>query len=414
MQEVLVTRANLETIAERLYDALNGYEDDLVQMRQRDARAAAKAPSVGSVTVERDEPIITDPEVDASSPTKKLASSFSSYNSSSVYKAINSGLFALSLLPEDCVPALVFITDGVVSATGNGEQIARDCCRKLSEEHALFTIIQVGAEKGYTPLTNFGHVADNEFLRFLAISGSGNFLYNADCPYLDTDNTVSADRPPPPNFYHRQLFFRQCVLTKSGTENRYRLVNGSYKERAVDCVRGRLLNASVDTTQNISLEELSFPWEPTSKPPMIAEILCGYRDYTVNTNLDHIISARLNEGFILRSLHVARRPNRADKVEIVLTMPWFLNVTILYKIKTTWATPDRDILVGRSQSKPPRIELNILAQHAFAILFINVQNLEQKNVFNHAMQEKLVKLHGFLKGICESDDALKVWCLIDP
>ncbi|KNC96331.1 uncharacterized protein SPPG_08234 [Spizellomyces punctatus DAOM BR117] len=411
LQEVVVTRNNMEAVAERLYDALNAYEHDLVQQRQRDTRSQAAA-SADWETQDNIGPLdeagflMADTAEYASLPSRPIGANLDTTPSDSVFKAVNRGLFALNLLPEDCMSALVVITDGVVSPAGAGEQIARDCCRKLSRENAVFTIIQVGAGDGYTPGTNFGHVADNEFLRFLGIAAAGTFLYGADCNYLDGDSSP-ADSPPPPNFYHRHLLFRDGSLTKSGTEYRYRVVNGSRRERSVDCPRGRLLNASVDTTQNISLEELSFPWDPTSKPPLVAEILCGYRDYTLNINLEYIISARLHEGFVLSSVHVTPRSNRPDKVEVILTMPWFTNVTVMYTIKTTWTATDRPLLTGRSQ-KLPRIELNILAQHAFAILFINAQNLEQKNTFNHAIEEKLVKLHAFLRRIYETDDSFKV------
>ncbi|RKO90863.1 hypothetical protein BDK51DRAFT_33697, partial [Blyttiomyces helicus] len=124
--------------------------------------------------------------------------------------------------------------------------------------------------------------------------------------------------------------------------------------RPVDLPRARLINTSVDTSHEISAEEIRFPWDPTSKPPLVAEILCGYRDYTVNTDLQHLVAARLREGFALRSVHVTHRTGGPDKVEVILAMPWLLNVTIQYTIKTSWTTTDRPLLVGATHRKPPQ------------------------------------------------------------
>ncbi|KAI9091450.1 hypothetical protein DFS34DRAFT_325544 [Phlyctochytrium arcticum] len=419
IQEVLVTRDNLALIAERLYDALNAYENDLVQQRQRDT-PRERPPSEESLIVGNDSEGNLAFNASSATQVEALAElagyggtaskiALDSIPTDSIFRSIERALFALNVLPDNCLSCLVYITDGVISTAGSGEQIARDCCRKIARENAVFTLIQVGVGHGYIPGTNLGHVADNEFLRFLAVAAAGKFLYAADCNYLDS--TVGAPVETfAPNFYHRHMLIRQNTFTKAGPESRYRAVNGSSYERLVDCPRGRLLNASVDTTQNISQEELSFPWEPTSKPPLVAEILCGYRDYTLNVVLENVVLARLNEGFILLSVHQTRRRSRdrPDKIEVILIMPWFTNVTILYTIKSVWVDQSKPMLLDRAHHKAPRIELNILAQHAFAILFINVQNLEQKSSYSASIEDKLVKLHGFLKGVYEADDALKV------
>ncbi|TPX56462.1 hypothetical protein PhCBS80983_g04528 [Powellomyces hirtus] len=420
LQEVVVTSSNLEAVCERLYDALNAYEHDFVQQRQKDARAAAEAAEESDVKLdipsESEEASPVDVAAEMSEIAEKLETALPdvSLHSHTIYQAISSALVAVDLMPEDCLPAIVLLTDGVVGALGAGEAVAREAVRELSSHNAVFTIIQVGSSQGFNAGVNLGHVADNEFLRFLAIAAAGTFLYGADCGYLDPEPTNSDKSTSArlPNFYHRHLLMHHYMLAKLATENRYRTVNGTRHERPVDCPRGRLLNATVDTTQSITPEELSFPWEPSSKPPLVAEILCGYRDYPVNVDLKHIILTRLQEGFVLRSVHVTQRAHRPNsKVEIILMMPWFPNVTILYTIKTTWAptasASHRSILAGRSH-KPPRIELNILAQHAFAILFINVQNLDEKSLFTHSVQGKLLKLHHFLKRVYEIDDAFKV------
>ncbi|KAJ3180648.1 KICSTOR complex protein szt2 [Geranomyces variabilis] len=418
IQEVVVTESNLEALCERLYDALSAYEHDMVQARQKDARHAAEAAEQTSLLREipnetGDGAIPPDPAelAEVSGKADGGGDSDVPLNLHTVYQAIGTALTAVELMPTDCMPSVVLLTDGVIGAVGAGEAVARDAVLKLSAYNAIFTVIQIGSSKGFNAGVNFGHVADNEFLRFLAIAAEGTFLYSSDCDYLD--NAVPGEPTPLPNFYHRHLLMRKYKLAKLAAENRYRLVNGTRRERPVDCPRGRLLNATVDTTQTITPEELAFPWDPASKPPLVAEILCGYRDYPISADLSHVVRARLQEGFVLRSVNVAaRRSHRAhSKVEIILMMPWFPNVTILYTIKTTWthSGEHQSVLAPRPHSKPPRIELNILAQHAFAILFINVQTLDEKTSYaSHTMQAKLLKLHKFLRRIYEVDDAFKV------
>ncbi|KAJ3163034.1 hypothetical protein HDU86_002203 [Geranomyces michiganensis] len=420
IQEVAVTESNLEVLCERLYDALSAYEHDMVQQRQKDTRNAAEAaeqtsahrfPDIPGET--RDEAIAPHP-VELAEVSAKVDGSGDAevpLHLHTVYQAIGTALTAVELMPTDSMPAIVLLTDGVIGAVGASEAVARDAVLKLSAYNAVFTVIQIGSSRGFSAGVNFGHVADNEFLRFLAIAAEGTFLYSSDCDYLD--KAVPGEPVPSPNFYHRHLLMHRSKLAKVVTENRYRLVNGTRRERPVDCPRGRLLNATVDTTQSITPEELAFPWDSASKPPLVAEILCGYRDYPITVDLSHVVRARLQEGFVLRSVHVAaRRSHRAhSKVEIILMMPWFPNVTILYTIKTTWAHSGdgQSLLAARTHSKPPRIELNILAQHAFAILFINVQTLDEKTSYApNTMQAKLLKLHRFLRRIYEVDDAFKV------
>ncbi|KAJ3023252.1 KICSTOR complex protein szt2 [Thoreauomyces humboldtii] len=413
LQEVLVTRRNLEATCERLYDSLNAYEHDMVQQRQKDSRSAAVATEEAEANMDGlDEPADEPERADSAADVRETTDAEVPLQVDSVYQAIDSALIAIDLMPSKCLPSIVLLTDGVVGTTGAGEVAAREAVQKLAFHNAVFTVIQIGSGEGFNSGVNLGHVADNEFLRFLAISAAGTFLYGADCAYLDPDTTEPASRnAPPPNFYHRHLLMHHCALAKLASENRYRTVNGTRRERPVDCPRGRLLNANVDTNHSTTTpDELAFPWEPASKPPLVAEILCGYRDYTVSVDVHHIIRARLQEGFVLRSVQIARRSRKPGKVEIILMMPWFTNVTVLYTIKTTWAGPisNGSILLARGHGKPPRIELNILAQHAFAILFIDIQNLEEKGLFSRDMQRKLLELHHFLKRVYEVDDAFKV------
>lgn len=294
----------------------------------------------------------------------------------------------------------------------------------------------------------------------------GKFIYAADCKYLDpTPASSSTTIPPPPNFYHKHLLFREITISKLVIENIWRSVHGGNTERAVDLPRPRLVNVHADENVNntnnnanyssnsninstggggggeetaaadmlllhqqmtgSSIDDLRFPWDQQSKPPVVNMVLCGYRDYSLTVSLSHLLSARLLEGYAFRSIQVSQKssssasvgggatataPNpRPPKVEIILAMPWLPNVTIFYTIRTTWASfsssstssPSSSSLLmnglggggGSGGLVKARIELNILAHQAFAVLFVNLQKVDANAVFENALHEKVVMIH---------------------
>ncbi|KAJ3035807.1 hypothetical protein HDV00_003388 [Rhizophlyctis rosea] len=406
LQDVVLTRDNLMAVAERLYDAINAYEDEFVVQRQKDTEAAAAIAYLP--------PNITPDErtsgsyhmADSQDPAKE-----------GIFRTINHGLLALDQLPKDALPVMVLVTDGVVSDASTADPLAHSVFCRMVKNHVIFTVLQTGSTNGFTPTVNYGHVPDNEFLRFIASATYGKILYSSDCKYLEADASQPVPTEAlPPNFYHRQLLFRERSFVKVNSEALYRLTHDGGIQRPVDIPRVKLLNTGAEGGfAEFGAGEVRFPWEPNSRPPVVAEILCGYREYTVSTPVQHIVSARLNEGFSLRSINLSRRPNRPDKVEIILSLPWLTNVTIFYTIKTTWVDKSREILSGAAPGKVPRVELNVLANHGFAIFFINVGGFEsgigrggsQQGVLGK-MQEKLGKLHAVLKGIFEGDEVFKV------
>ncbi|KAJ3111749.1 hypothetical protein HDU96_005375 [Phlyctochytrium bullatum] len=413
VQDIQVTSSNLFVLAEQLADGLNYYENVLIRHRQADEQRKRHEQNGNSYREYRESATEDRQRPDSSLQFTSTTSLISQQGKPAItepntFNSLDHALFALKLLPHDAKPCIVFLTDGVSQGLRNGEFVFRDSCRRIAKDNINFTVIQAGSCDGFVPSVNFGHVPDNEALRFLAVATFGKFVYGSDCKYLDVETiTVPATAESvsqvtqPPNFYHLQLLIRDFILTKSEKENLYRTVHAGLKERNVDLPRARLINAEIDSSQYVTKEELRFPWDVNSKPPLIAEILCGYRDYQSSTGLEYLIHARLLEGFSLRSVHLVRKANRkSDKVEIILARPWLPNVTIQYKIKTVWLDTDLPLLLGVA-TKPPRIELNILAHHAFAIQFVNVQDIEVK-------PERLMKLHNYLRGVYEMDEFLKM------
>lgn len=121
------------------------------------------------------------------------------------------------------------------------------------------------------------------------------------------------------------------------------------------------------------------------------------------------MTARIREGYILRSINVSKR----NKIEVTLTKPWDLHVTILYTIKAYggWSSffpKDPNDAVSGS-GKPIKVEVNVLAHHSFAILFVNMYMIGQTS--NPAIEDlycRLIRLDEHLKELYALDDAMPV------
>jgi len=333
--------------------------------------------------------------------------------------------------------------------------LLKDSCKKLVKDNVLVTIIQVGSCNGYTPNSNFGYVVDNEQLRFIALATSGKFLYSNDCPLLDEYDENESSRSP--NFYHHTLMLRERSFTKLNSDNRYNSVYDGC-ERIVDIPRPRLIKISkMSIIHDFSSQDSHFPWDINSQPPISSEILCGYKEYTLNVELDHILATRLREGFCIHGviLHSSTKSGRTDKIEIVMNLHLFSNVTIQYSLRAPWRSHNNSmyysslmsmaqksnnnlgistnsgaptsITVGSNSSgggesvgnnnsplfsqpvsKYYKIEvsLNILAHHTFALFFIN--HFESRGSFINPNHENLVSLHSILESIWETDENLKL------
>ncbi|KAJ3082202.1 hypothetical protein HDU99_003356 [Rhizoclosmatium hyalinum] len=353
-------------------------------------------------------------------PSQVSVTSFESFQKSAPFtepaplNTLEHGLLALRLLPLDCKPVLIVLTDGVSMSLMKGDFIYRDVCRRLAKDTVHVTIIQVGSNMGFYPGVNFGYVPDNEALRFLALTAFGKFIYSSDCHYLDPaifgeESAPQPESTPPPNFYHRNILIRETHLQKSKKVELYRYVVGP--ERPVDTPRIKFINSNTESSLALDLEneyeEIVFPWNTKSLPPVVGEILCGFKDYTIeSTDLAGLIHTRLLEGFAVKSVHVggggSKKQSQAstvtgksiEKVEIILMRPWLPNVTIQYTIKARFVFDTENVcspfLSWAVEGKAPRIELNILAHHSFALNFVNV---EGGNITN----DRLLKLHNYLR-----------------
>ncbi|OUM56959.1 hypothetical protein PIROE2DRAFT_18213 [Piromyces sp. E2] len=430
LQETLLNLFNIQVMIEELYDLLLDFEMELHHTRNNfDIDDEFKMESIPNIK-------------------------YHNQNKNGVFttNSLEYALFSFAVSSNKAHQGLILITDGVNRYRSS---LLKDSCRKLVKDNVLVTIIQVGSCNGYIPSSNFGYVVDNEQLRFIALATSGKFIYSSDCPLLDEYDEKESSLSP--NFYHHTLMLRERSFTKLNSDNRYNSVYDGC-ERIVDIPRPRLIKISkMSIIHDFSSQDSRFPWDINSQPPISSEILCGYKEYTLNVDLDHVLATRLREGFCIHGviLHSSTKSGRTDKIEIVMNLHLFSNVTIQYSLRAPWRSHNTSMYysslmsmaqksnaslvngivstgqssgtlgsnssggdsVGNTTNSPlfPQpvskyykieVSLNILAHHTFALYFIN--HFESRGSFINPNHENLVSLHSILESIWETDENLKL------
>ncbi|KAJ3036509.1 KICSTOR complex protein szt2, partial [Rhizophlyctis rosea] len=390
IQDVLLTRDNLMAVAERLYDAINAFEHDFVVQREKDTEASATIAYLpgglfgGEGTESPASGDTAQGEGEGDGDEGKIVEE-------GVFRLLEEALFCLDQLPKDAVPVLILVTDGVITDASTSLPISQRTLWKITKQNVIFTALQTGSGNGFTPSVNYGHVPDNEFLRWLAVATEGKVVYSSDCRYLEADANQPVPREAlPPNFYHVQFLFRERAYGKVTTDGMYRAVHDAGGERRVDVTRvrrinrkGQVENADYDDDGvsgggNGELEgEVRYPWEPTSRTPFLAEIVCGYREYYLGCPLSLVVEGRLCEGYTLKSILLTERKERGrpDKVELVFGLAWIPNVTVCYTVRGNWIDRGKSVLeggvVGSVGGKGVKVDLGVVADHAFAAAFVN-------------------------------------------
>ena len=404
IHDIAVTTTNLVVVAEYIYDAIIDFENRLLQQGLRKASVFTALDSGG-----------TTPEL-LSSPTVNRQSQRTIWNS------FETALCCLNTLPQNLFPSILFITDGVSFDSRSMQASTREICSRIACDNVNVNIVQIGSSEGFSPDVNLGHVPNTEFLRFVASALYGNFFYASDCPYMDYPseelNVGNASASTLPNFYHQMFLMREKSLEKLAPNQDPATkfsVLGNIDPRNVDIPRVHIINNNIPAAEDVTFEETDFPWCYSSKPPVTAEILCGFRDYVMpDVSLMDVLSVRIQQGFRLDSFYISHKPGRSSKkIEIILALHWMQHVTIQYTIKFSWPVVSADgvaepVGMHTVSNKPLKIELNILAHHSFAVVFINVLNFDKRDDLTTSFHEVLNQLLDYLKEISETDESLRV------
>ncbi|KAJ2604530.1 hypothetical protein GGF44_006698, partial [Coemansia sp. RSA 1694] len=248
------------------------------------------------------------------------------------------------IMPEICSPAFVYLTDGVMRSNFAASK-AQSVISSLSQHDTQCTLIQVGSSGGFTPETTLGYVGDNELLMYLAATLNGRFIYASDCP-----DTVLPQRA---NFYHQAMLIRETRLARTPMRHRYdHVLHGGY--RPGDMPRERINPKKEGGLQTAQTGDAGFPWNADCKPPPVNTLTVRYSDYSIPVSMNMLIEARMNEGFVVRNIQIAKidRDGLIERVNIKMEMVWHPSVTIVYRITNThFVGPPRPKSGEKKQSR---------------------------------------------------------------
>ncbi|CAG8503793.1 2965_t:CDS:10 [Ambispora gerdemannii] len=403
LQGIVITEKLLPQIIAKLQMELAKFQDSLASFRQSLRRKDFAVAYVMDVAGPKTEELADvtgsgKPLFDKKDNIWKLGSSGGNLSYS-----LNAGLFAMDLLPNEGLPSLVIITDGVLKSNLANMSIDDDVLQLLSNKGINCNIIQVGSSQGFNPGCNFGLVPDNEILRFVAAATFGLFLYSSDCPKVAINSEGSKmDYGFPPNFYHKCLLMKEFSFNKKKGESRYLSIPG-VEDRAIDVPRERYVNGEDHMLEFNSYK--FFPWDPKSEPPAVEAILTRFQEYSLLIDVQLLVAARIRQGFTIDHVVLVENRNNSKTEKICITMSrlWLPNVTIQYKIKALWAGEVK----GMTRLKSPRIEINVLAYTVFALYFVNFQTAQQNNDPSHPLFSKIIRMVKFLTTIHETDESFK-------
>ncbi|KAJ2008684.1 hypothetical protein H4R26_000003 [Coemansia thaxteri] len=336
--------------------------------------------------------------------------------------------YFLKIMPEVCSPAFVYLTDGVMRSNFSMSK-AQSAISSLNRRNTQCTLIQVGSCDGFTPETTLGFVADNELLLYLAASLNGHFIYASDCP----DTVV----PRRANFYHQAMLIRETRLARTMVRNRFdHFLFGS--RRPGDMPRERLSSKKDGGPQEALASDSGFPWCADCRPPPVDTVTARYSDYNIPVSMNVLIEARMNEGFVVRNIQIAKleRDCVAERVNVKMELVWHPNITVVYRITNTHSVgqlkpkpselahkrsdhsalrnssngnsdndDDSVVVVGdRGQRSPNMVDIVIRSYKMFTMAFLNHgQNGGRKD----EIFAKAAMLHTFLKSIIDKDERLR-------
>ncbi|KAF7728436.1 hypothetical protein EC973_006116 [Apophysomyces ossiformis] len=376
-------------------------------------------------------------------------------------RILHAGHFALKLLPSQGRAEVVLITDGAMKSNVHDNTFVR----QFAEEDITCHIVQIGYSRSFIAGRNFGFVPDTEILRFLSRATGGTFMYSEQCRAVgeallrtsraknDIDSKPVTYIPSsdtsiqPPNVYHQNLFFRECILSKHASEAGLQ-INGEEKKSGSREMSG---NNTAEIGRK-ARDRYNFPWDPDSKPPEDEFRLLKYREYPLPVEFSHVIAARAREGFTLQSVTFddstgTRKSDpgmsnlqasdfaavRKEKIQLIMVLHWQPNVTIEYRIRATWLPT----IIGTSSqrknekvllssgifagAKAPRAEIYVRTDNGFAHVLKNWDSFRRRAqmmgvvtgsiYFGEAYAlptfAKVDRLKTYLVDIFEGDEMLK-------
>ncbi|CAF3436351.1 unnamed protein product [Rotaria sp. Silwood1] len=250
-----------------------------------------------------------------------------SESSCAIINMLSYGITALQLMPEESIPALVIITDGILDVPNlSAFEVVM---RQIRARIISCSFVQIGSNNNQqqstnnkvlnAPIASLGHVPNEELLKFISLSTFGSFIYfdvdNISCDELTLLTRLSSREYELLNVCKRINEFQNELLSwgfhKAVGEHNLslskRISNGSY-------------SINDDNNRNSKLNAICLP------------ISCKLVNQTVlQTSLENVLSLRLREGYTIRRVQIQK-----DEIEVHLVLPWHYDIQIYYTARSLW------------------------------------------------------------------------------
>ncbi|KAI8070038.1 hypothetical protein BC940DRAFT_352597, partial [Gongronella butleri] len=259
-------------------------------------------------------------------------------NGANLTRIIYASIFAHELLGEKGKRLSILITDGAIQTS------TEDCTmlQQLAEQNIVFHAVQVTAAHSFVPGHNFGFIPNNDILKYMTTATGGTHTFadqqaRLKRPQFVVDlmrsnkiinlhHTIPASELKIPSFLNS---YQQKYLLNQSTGKNHEIFN-------------RAVPLASSENENIH----NFPWDPTSRPPIVEWRLIKYKEYAIIAPLELILSARSREGFQMDRIWLSKSIDQpsavSNQVNLTVTLHWHPCVIIEYRVKGSLAAANED------------------------------------------------------------------------
>ena len=266
---------------------------------------------------------------------------------------LRTGLLALRVLPPNRSSCIVILTDGVVGEpnAANLERVIKQCQGTTTS----CSFIHVCSSAN--PLCDFGTISNVELLQFIAQSTKGKYINTLHIPSASVST--------------RRIYFQQALLPWT-----------LHSKKLIPINQNSL--AFVGSTRSCSAFDLRNVVAPDTECPII--IKQKQADRNVRGDFVTVVSARLREGFELKSTKISK-----NTIEMCLVLHWWKNGTdVEYKVSSSWPLSSNKCKVevyicgtyeflrdvSRSHESRQWTRFRKLIMHRFMIFFQDLMHTE--------------------------------------
>ncbi|XP_023223130.1 KICSTOR complex protein SZT2-like [Centruroides sculpturatus] len=203
------------------------------------------------------------------------------------------GILSIQLLPENSSAGIIIITDGTLSFPNT--TMLDSLLTQLHNSTISCSFLQLGSR--YHPFACFGFVPYADLMQFIATATCGAYLSN--CPDVDDSYKM--------NIYHK-AFYSWSFQNHSFKTN-HELLDNNFNN---DWILQNKNFYNSDVQSYIKKKQM---------------------EGTLPTSLSSILSCRLREGYVIKSININKRENQ---IEVKLLLPWKFNVNIEYSVVSHW------------------------------------------------------------------------------